>query len=63
MMKNIGEDQNRIESNGKGKKEDEPQRQSKKKKKSETGQKKMRKKWAIQLTHIMSCKNPWDKET
>ena len=70
MTKNIGKGQNGIGSNGKGEKEDKPWRQSQRKKKSsrktqksENGQKKMRKKQATWLTHIMSCKNPWDKET
>jgi len=36
---------------------------SKRTQKSKNRQKKIRKKWTIWLTHIMSCKNFWDKET
>ena len=70
MIKNTRKGQNRIESNGKVEKKNKFWRQSKKKKKLSrknqklgSGQKKMRRKWATQLTLITSCKNPWDKET
>ena len=70
MIKNTGKGQNGIESNRKVKEEDKFWRQSKKKKKLSrknqklgSEQKKIRRKWAIWLTLITSCKNPWDKET